>query len=228
MTSNFLGEVRMTIPPTSILSASQLMEREGLELHKSMNFRDKGALVSVFLVLPREDGVYKDEWRESENVLVLEGHDSLGAEGGGKDADQILMYASGVVTENGKFFKVAEAFRDGARDSALEVQVYEKLDSGVWFDKGMFDLVGAERAKDEGRTVFKFHLQPWGEYKGGANTLRAERMIPAGVKAEVWVREGGRCGECGSESALRFMSEEGADIRLLCMNCRGEAGGLLG
>lgn len=226
--SNFLGEVRMTIPPTSILSAVQLIEREGLELHKSMNFRDKGALVSVVLVLPRGDGVYKDEWRESENVLVLEGHDSLGAEGGGKDADQMLMYASGVVTENGKFFKVAEAFRDGVRESALEVHVYEKLDTGAWFDKGMFDLINTERVTERGRVVFAFHFRPWGSHESGKNTLRAEQLIPAGVKAEVWAREGGRCGECGSESALRFMSEGEGDIKLLCMNCRGGGGGLLG
>ncbi len=225
--SNFLGEVRMTIPPTSILSAAQLIEREGLELHKSMNFRDKGALISVILVLPKDDGTYADEWRGSENVLVVEGHDSVGAEGGGKDADQMLMYTSGIVTENGKFFKAAHAYKDRVRDSALEVQVYEKLDSGAWFDKGMFDLVDAERMQKKGRLVFGFHLKPWGSHESGKNTLRAERMIHAGVKAQVWAQDNGRCATCGSESALRFM-EEGSGIRLQCMSCRGEGGGMLG
>jgi hypothetical protein len=213
MNSNFLGDVRMTVPPTSILSTVALIAREGIEPSRSMNFRETPH--AVFLVLPREDGVYKDQVRDG--VLILEGHDSIAAEGGGVHADQMLQYAGGRLTENGKFFKAAQEYEGGVR-VALSVQVYEKLDAGTWFDKGMFDLVGAERASENGRTVFQFHLKPAGDEV--ARTLQDERSLSVGEKAAVWNRSQGRCEECGMQENLRFVNN-----RLLCMKDRGEGGG---
>lgn len=224
--SNFLGDITVPQRATSILSANELLEREGLKLEKSMNFRDKGELLSVFLVLPKEGGEYMDEWNAETGTYVFEGHDSTTKETGGKSIDQLLMYGGDKLTDNGKFFKAANAFKEGTRD-ALQVQVYEKLDPGVWFDKGIFDLVGAAGVKEEGRKIFKFFLMPADrERTDRDDTHRDERMLPAGTKAAVWEREKGRCAECGIESGLRFVGGPAvADIKLLCARHRGEASG---
>ena len=160
MTSNFLDDITVPQRATSILSAAELIEREGVKLEKSMNFRDKGELLSVFLVLPKEGGEYKDEWDAKTGTYVFEGHDSTTVDTGGKSLDQLLMYGGDKLTPNGKFFKEANAFKDGVRRDALQVQVYEKLDPGVWFDKGIFDLTDAAGVKEEGRKIFKFFLMP--------------------------------------------------------------------
>jgi len=182
-----------------------------------MNFREEPH--AVFLVLSRDDGTYKEEIRDG--LLVLEGHDSVGAEGGGAGADQMLQYAGGKLTENGKFFKAAQEYEGRVREP-LNVQVYEKLDAGACFDKGLFDLVGAERTKEEGRTVFKFFLRPCGdEYVAG--TLKQERMLSAMEKQQIWSRTHGRCEGCGAQENLRFVDEQ-----LVCMKDRGEGSGMLG
>src|ERR1700744_1760211 len=135
--SNFLGDPtpRSRSP---IISSAEVISREGVELHKSMNFRDDEFMLSVFLVLPRERG-YADVWDDENQQLIFEGHDSTTVESG-RSPDQLAMYESGKLTDNGKFLKAANAFKDGIRKEPLQIQVYEKIDAGVWFDKGIFDL----------------------------------------------------------------------------------------
>ena len=156
MISNFLGDVEFTRSPSSIISSNELTTREGIELKNGMNFRDGGEQISVFLVLPREDG-FHDAWQEDTQTYVYEGHDSTTVESG-KAHDQLMMYESGRLTENGKFLKAVNMFKDGARKEPLPVQVYEKLDPGVWYDKGVFELVDAKHTTENGRKVFKFYL----------------------------------------------------------------------
>lgn len=231
MTSNFLGDVRVTRMPTSILSTNELLAREGINLLKSMNFREE-PLLSVFLVLPREGDAYRDYWNSETGIYSFQGHDSTTVEAGGKSPDQLLMYADGRVTENGKFYKAANEYVDRVRKMPREIQVYEKLDPGVWFDKGIFELVGAFRDKEAERTVFSFTLQP--SQTDAAyfdSTLLKERMLPASVKAALWAQGSGRCTVCGSEKSLRFVSQvtdTGESLSLICAPHRGEDGGLLG
>ena len=222
--SNFLGDVHVARKPTSILSTSELMEREGIRPEKSMNFRDKGEALSVFLVLAK-DGVFKDAWDAKRQVYSFDGHDSTTKETGGKSLDQLLMYGGDKLTENGKFFKAANAFKDGMRAEPLQIQVYEKLDPGVWFDKDIFYLVDAKSVMQEGRKVFKFYLEP-SDRERTDRKPQDERMLPARIKSEVWAREKGRCMTCGIESGLRFVgSGDVTTIKLLCAKDRGETSG---
>lgn len=227
MASNFLGGG--SIPQrTSIISSNELIAREGVELHKGMNFRDGAEGISVFLVLQHEDG-YKDAWDEKTQTFIFEGHDSTTVEEG-KSQDQLLMYSSGRVTDNGKFYKAAHAYVDGIRKEPLQVQVYEKLDAGIWFDKGIFNLVDAKGVEEGGRKVYKFHLvSSYPELRGED---WEERILPTGVKEEVWKRDGGRCAQCGSELDIHFAGRgtNTEDIRLLCADHSGRStgGGMLG
>jgi len=216
MTSNFLGDVRGEVRrPSAIVSASELVAREGFNLQKGMNYRDAGGQLAVFLVLS-QDSDFTDEWDEGSETYTYQGHDSTTTESG-KLRDQIAMYADGRVTDNGKFFKAAHAFKDGLRREPLQVQIYEKLDPGVWFDKGIFNLTDAKQVSDSGRKVFKFFLNPAGNREGSGESEEdyQERMLSAAEKIKVWERDRGRCAECGREEGLKFISS-GPDARLAC------------
>jgi hypothetical protein len=221
--SNFLGEVSVPQRVTSILSASELIEREGVKLEKSMNFRDKGPLLSVFLVLPKDGGEFHDEWNAKKGVYTFEGHDSTTKETGGKSVDQLLMYGSDKLTMNGYFYKAANAFNDGVRKEPLQVQIYEKLDPGVWFDKGIFDLVEAVGVKEGGRKIYKFHLKP-ADRNRTDRTHQDERFLSAAAKTAAWEKSKGRCMKCKLQSGLRFVIT-GKKIQLLCAKDRGEKSG---
>ncbi len=229
MTSNFLGEVNGPAHRASpILSAAELIAREGVNLQKGMNYRDAGGLLSVFLVLEHE-GEYHDEWDADSETYTYQGHDSTTVSDG-KLRDQIAMYSDGRATDNGKFLKAANNFKDGMRDEPLQVQVYEKLDPGVWFDKGIFNLVDARHMSEGGRKVYKFSLNPAGNRAGSAESEEdyIERMLGAGEKESIWKRDGGRCAVCGAETGLHF-AKTGAEMQLLCENHAGRAKrGLLG
>lgn len=223
--SNFLGEVHVAKRATSILSAAELMEREGMMLQKSMNFRDKGEQLSVFLVLAKDDGEFKDAWDAKKQIYTFEGHDSTTKETGGKSLDQLLMYGGDKLTENGRFYKAANGFKDGVRKEPLQVQIYEKLDPGVWFDKGIFDLVDAAGVTEGGRKIFKFFLLPADrERRDRDQALEEERFLGAAAKSLAWEKAKGRCMKCKLESGLRFVSE-GKKIQLLCAKDRGESSG---
>jgi hypothetical protein len=212
--SNFLGEVNaMTKSGSMIISSAEVITREGVELHKSMNFRDDEFMLSVFLVLPREKG-YADVWDDENQQFVFEGHDSTTVENG-KSVDQLAMYESGKLTDNGKFLKAANEFKDGVRKEPLQVQIYEKIDSGVWFDKVIFDLIDVRHISKGGRKVYKFYLtlaDMSGRYDEH-DPDRIERLIPAATKAEIWKRDKGRCVECLTESDLHFAGASSISLK---------------
>ena len=214
MGSNFLGDVGVPARSSQIVSGGELMAREGVELHKSMNFRDSGGLLSVFLVLRREEE-FKDEWNEDSEIYTFEGHDSTTVENG-KSVDQIAMYPDGRMSDNGKFLKAATNFKDRVRREPLQVQIYEKLDPGVWYDKGIFNLVDAKHIKDGNRKVYKFYLNPAGTREGSqSDDSFDERMINAGDKEKAWLQGKGRCVECGKEGTLNFVGT-GKKVELRC------------
>ncbi len=230
--SNFPPAVRVARVPTAIMSTNELMMREGVNLQKGMNFRRDlprqagGESLPFFLVLPSPEGGYTDAWDPRTGVETYEGHDSTTVEAGGRSHDQLLMYADGKMTENGRFYRAAQEYKDGIRETPLSIHVYEKLDPGVWYDKGIFDLVQARTVEVEGRKIFKFDLRPIdrdAEYYD-------ERMMPVTDKIAVWQSDNGRCVECGTQDGLRIVRDApGASrTRLLCPVHRGEAGGLLG
>lgn len=194
-----------------------------------MNFRTDGKRLSVFLMSCRPNAPYKDQWIPEKQILIYEGHDASADGEDRKRIDQPMFRESGRLSDNGKFYNEAVAYKEGKRPNPLQIQVYEKLDSGVWFDKGVFDLVDAQYVSDEGRKVFKFHLHPSSAVRSLADIeeeYKHERMIPTSVKVEVWKRDKGVCRECGANTGLHYdhilpfskggRSDDVRNIQLLC------------
>lgn len=222
-----MNEVNTNSSP--IISYHELALRERQSLQKGMNFRTDGRM-SVFLMSTRKNAPYQDVWDEDNQLLVYEGHD-ISADGRDtKTVDQPMYRDSGRLSDNGKFFNEAVAFKEQKRSEPLQIQVYEKLDVGVWFDKGIFDLVDAKVVEQENRKVFKFYLHPTNEVRT-LNDLhkeeyKHERMIPTSVKVEVWKRDHGKCVECGANTGLHYdhilpfskggRSDDSRNIQILC------------
>lgn len=182
-----------------ILSHAEVLMREQQGIQKNMNYRDDGR-PSVFLISDKGEE-HTDEWHEKEQLFVVEGHDAS-TKANKKTADQELAHESGQLSDNGKFYRTANNFKDGVRKDAMQIQVYEWLDSGVWYDKGIFSLVDAQRHMKDKRRIFKFVLSP--SFGGVDDNYKRERVIPAQVKQMVWERDFGRCAMCGSDSHLFF------------------------
>ncbi len=249
MGSNFLGDIGEDgslhgSVRSGIVSANELLAREGVDLHKGMNFRVE-PLLSVFLVLPSHGGEYRDGWDEERQLYVFEGHDSTTVESGKAD-DQLMMYESGKLTDNGKFYKEAMAFKDGTAETSsfrhfpqshqgaidpsfagrplragsrpLQIQIYEKLEAGAWYDKGIFNLADAEHVTEDGRKIFKFYLQLADAGTSRTDAYRIERLVPVREKVAAWTKYGGRCAVCGSQKELYFV---GSPAALRCALHRG-------
>lgn len=210
-----------------IISYLELSLKEKQSLQRGMNFRTDGR-PSVFLMSTKRNAPYRDEW--SGTTLIYEGHDAPTTMTGGKnkkELDQPMHLPSGRLTENGKFYKAAEKYKKNTA-KPFPIQVYEKLDSGVWFDKGIFNLVDAKYVPDENRKVFKFYLEPSENTRSFDEDIdyKHERLIPTWVKVEVWRRDKGKCTTCGATDGLHYdhilpysrggRSNDPRNIQILC------------
>ncbi len=113
---------------------------------------------------------------------------------------------SGSLTQNGLFYNSAIA---GKRNGEYEiVKVYEKLRDGIWTYNGLFHLKDSWIEQEENRMVFKFKLEiiDFHENIYVAETPEIEhaRFIPSSIKKEVWIRDNGKCVQCGSAENLHF------------------------
>jgi hypothetical protein len=212
-----------------IISYAQLVNEEGINLQKGMNF-GVGRRYSIFLMSLRKGAPYADAVDESTGTLIYEGHDHpcTASCPNPKLVDQPLTTPSGAWTENGKFFRAAIDFKTGLRDKPELVKVYEKISRGIWCYKGFFELLDAQITSVGKRNVFKFSLRPVEKKVFGRRTeLPHNRLIPTSVKIEVWRRDGGRCVLCGSDRNLHYdhdipfskggSSLSAANVRLLCI-----------
>lgn len=194
-------------------------------LQRGMNFRIKPGY-SIILMSVRKGAPYRDRWHEDTNLLEYEGHDESKRTGNNpKKLDQPLYTATGALTENGKFFEAAREFKAKKRKPEA-VQVYEKISTGVWCDRGRYELIDAAIVFDGNRKVCRFFLRPAKTPRAKEPLLRQTRVIPTAVKVEVWKRDQGHCVICGSKDNLHFdhdvpYSKGGSSItaknvRLLC------------
>ena len=211
-----------------IISYTELVASEGINLQKGMNFNVKPDY-SVLLMSVRKNAPYADEVDEKTGNLIYEGHDlpSNLAEDP-KEVDQPLITPKGTLTENGKFFTAAQSYKMRLIEHPHKVKVYEKIQAGVWCYKGFFSLIDASIVFDGVRKVFKFHLQPV-EVKAFNKEilLSHSRLIPTSVKVEVWARYKGKCVICGSTENLHYdhdlpFSKGGTsltaeNVRILCL-----------
>ncbi|BDQ03468.1 HNH endonuclease [Ignavibacterium sp.] len=211
-----------------IISYAELVSAEGVNLQKGMNFQIKPEY-SIFLMSVRKNAPYKDEWDDKTNTLIYEGHDVPGnLSDDPKEEDQPLTTPKGSLTENGKFFTVAQAYKIGLIKEPHRIKVYEKIKDGIWCYKGFFNLVDANYLNKGKRRVFKFYLKPV-EFisKKKEVELPHSRIIPTAVKLEVWARDKGQCVLCGSKENLHFdhdipyskggTSLTAENVRILCM-----------
>jgi hypothetical protein len=115
--------------------------REKTSLQRGMNYR-LGDNYSVILMSTRKNAPYKDEIIENGTVLIYEGHDipknSFNLDP--KEVNQPEKNFAGNLTQNGKFHKAAQDYKEGLRKAEL-VKVYEKIRDGIWSYNGFFELV---------------------------------------------------------------------------------------
>lgn len=191
-----------------IISYLEMCRREGVNLQRGMNFH-LGGEYSVLLMSVRPNAPYRDHLEEDGSVLVYEGHDAprTAETPDPKLVDQPERTATGALTQNGWFHAAAQDARAGTAKPEL-VRVYEKIRQGIWSYNGVFQLVDSWREPDGGRSVFKFRLVAVADVpKASGGTPSAgprRRVIPTGVKLEVWRRDRGRCVVCGATDELHF------------------------
>lgn len=230
-----------------IISYPEMIQREQIALQKGMNFRVRGGAAgySIILMSVRKGAPYQDQWHDESSedphagMLEYEGHDAPRQRNSSVDPktiDQPRYLYDGRPTDNGKFYQAALAAKSGGQKPE-QVQVYEKIASGIWCDRGRFLLVDAEirtvRARPRGtrtRTVFRFYLRPTStpiaRSRKDLRELSISRQIPTSVKVTVWKRDQGQCVICRATSNLHFdhdvpFSKGGSSItaenvRLLC------------
>jgi len=174
----------------------------------------------------RPGAPYEDELSEDGTELVYEGHDVRKEPGvDPKGVAQPWVLPSGVPTENARFREAAER-ASGVRSL---VRVYEKLQPGIWSDKGLFELFGYEYRNMGNRKVFKFRMRLSDVPDEPITLVEVEqfrRAIPAWVKQVVFKRDRGRCVICGAQDQLHFdhilpFAKGGtgltpANVRILC------------
>ena len=181
--------------------------REKTSLQRGMNFRI-GGNYSVILMSTRRNAPYKDEIIEDGTVLIYEGHDipKNYSNEKPKEVDQPEKNFKGTLTQNGKFHKAAQDYKNGLREAEL-VKVYEKIRDGIWSYNGIFELIDSWIENDGKRHVFKFKLVAIEDIDLNSETKEIHehrRIIPTEIKLEVWKRDEGKCVDCGATDELHF------------------------
>lgn len=195
----------MVINYHNIIAYTDIVQKEGKMLQKGMNFR-LHPQYSIFLMSVRKGAPYNDAWHEELGLLEYEGHDESRRKDrqvDSKKIDQPMKTPRGSLTENGKFYEAAMAYKAGTSKAEI-VQVYEKISQGIWCDQGRFELIDAKIVHDGKRNVFRFFLKPVKTPAEKESFLKETRVIPTPVKIEVWKRDKGKCVKCGSTKNLHF------------------------
>lgn len=206
-----------------------MCRRESSSLQRGMNF-ELGSGYSVVLMSIRRNAPYRDCIEGDGSTLIYEGHDvpRTSSIRNPKRIDQRDTNPNGSLTENGKFYEAAAAFKRG-ETLPHAIRVYEKIKQGIWSYNGLFRLVDAWREQDNRRMVYRFKLiaiEGDDILARSLGTRRHRRIIPTAVKLAVWKRDDGKCVLCGAKDELHFdhdlpYSKGGSSIRaenvqLLC------------
>lgn len=216
-----------------IFSYREMCEQENVQtLQRGMNFR-LNHNYSVILMSRRNNAPYNDSILNDGITICYEGHDEPKTKEitNPKKVDQPKLTLKGTLTQNGRFIKAVEDYKSSQKSSEL-IKVYEKILPGVWSLKGLFDLIDYSVINDGCRNVFIFILRLSKKQNIQNNEsidLKHTRLIPSGVKKEVWQRDGGKCVICGANKNLHFdhdlpfakggTSLTAKNIRLLCAKC---------
>lgn len=192
-----------------IISYLEMCQREGLSLQRGMNFQTSNGY-SIILMSVRKNAPYRDRFEDDGSTLIYEGHDISKSNNGPdpKSVDQPDKTPTGSLTENGKFHKAAQDYKQGRRPK-VRVKVYEKIHNGIWSYNGIFHMIDSWQESDGHRQVYKFKLIAVEESTTETtSTVLVEedrrRIIPTAVKLEVWERDGGKFVKCGATTELHF------------------------
>ena len=191
-----------------IISYLEMCRRESASLQRGMNF-GLGGTHSVILMSLRVNAPYADRLEDDGSTLIYEGHDESKTKDlrDPKTVDQPEHTRNGTPTQNGRFHKAAQAYKEGRRQPE-RVRVYEKIHSGIWSYNGIFHLVDSWKETNRNRQVFKFKLvavEGEENFSVPASThAERRRIIPTAVKLAVWKRDGGRCVQCGAGDELHY------------------------
>jgi hypothetical protein len=213
-----------------VVSYLEMCAPFGVNLQRGMNFQLRNG-ESLILMSIRPGAPYEDRVEQGGRVIVYEGHDTPRTKGGPdpKFVDQPEFQPNGRRTQNGMFIDAVRRFKSGEAPSE-KVRVFEKIRDGIWVYNGLFELVDGWQETNERRQVFKFELRLVDEITP-ASVDRAEefghdRIIPTGVKLEVWRRDKERCTKCGAKENLHFdhiipyseggSSKDPKNIQILC------------
>lgn len=213
-----------------IISYLELCIREKAHLQHGMNWRIQSTH-SVFLMSTRKGSPYDDRIEDDGLTLIYEGHDAPKntTSKDPKTVDQPGLLPSGKPTRNGIFAAAAEAYKSGINHPE-RIRVYEKIKPSIWTYNGEFLLLDQWLEESNGRQVYKFRLSlneaPLTVNKEYIANLSPGRLIPSSVKQAVFMRDGGKCVECGSSNNLHFdhilpyskggTSYTAENIQLLC------------
>ena len=193
-----------------ILTYRQMCDNEGIQtLQRGMNFQ-LGGDYSVILMSQRRNAPYSDIIYDDGVTIEYEGHDVARTSNiiNPKEIDQPTITKTGKLTQNGKFIKAVENYKNGLKDQEI-VRVYEKILSGIWSEKGFFELIDYIVKINNKRKVFRFILREI-EFENEDKHFNKDilkprsRIIPTEVKKEVWERDDGKCVICGKTDELHF------------------------
>lgn len=198
----------MSFDVNAIISYRDMCNAEDQEqLQRGMNF-EMNDLYSVVLMSVKPNAPYADKISEDGMTICYEGHDLPGDRY--KREDQLEFYPSGRPTQNGLFKQAIEKAKNSGNYPL--VKVYEKLQTGIWTYRGLFEMVDCKYTARGGRKVFEFTFTTTNQKLDKANMRKSKkhidleqtRQIPGKVKLEVYKRDKGKCVKCGSKDNLHF------------------------
>lgn len=210
----FLFSITKCAPPGEVISWAGLLRRECVDdLWGGMHpFEQKEH--SVILMSTGPEAKFPNEVHDNGKTLIYCGQKQPAVKGE-------------VLGNNAWFERAAHAHRDHG-EVARAVRVYEKIEAGKWTYNGLFSLVDCWREANDG---FRFRLvvQEPAKPTVKQSSLPWNRVIPTGVKREVWARDEGRCQQCHNDMNLQFdhvipfskggSSLTAANIQILCVDC---------
>jgi hypothetical protein len=192
-----------------IVSYREMCNLENQEqLQRGMNF-NVGVNYSVILMSIKKNAPYADRISEDGLTIYYEGHDVPGDKL--KRSDQPHATPNGTLTQNGLFKLAVDQAKKSGRYPL--VRVYEKLQTGIWNYRGLFELKDYQYVGRGGRNVFEFVLTITDQELINDSSpnhvkhiadIEQTRQIPGRVKLEVFKRDKGACVKCGSKDNLHF------------------------